>query len=254
MSYNIRYDTDYDNENSWDKRKPDLINLIARYKPDIFGVQEGLKNQVDFIKNNLSDYEYTGVGRDDGKSRGEYSAIFYNFSKFKLLKSNTFWLSRTPEKVSVGWDAALPRICTMGVFQNLKTTDSVYVFNTHFDHIGKVSRNLSAALIVEKIKELGLLSKKLVVMGDFNSEPFDQPIQILKMGLDDALFISDNKRIGPIGTFNGFKKAHIPKKRIDYVFSRNLDVTAYIHVDDRRPNGLWVSDHLPVFVEFRSKF
>jgi hypothetical protein len=104
MTYNIKLDYPKEGENSWTNRKPFFINQLKFYEPDVFGVQEAMPNQMKDMDSLLTDYSFVGVGRDDGKDEGEYSAIFYKKDKFKVLESSTFWLSQTPEKVSMGWD------------------------------------------------------------------------------------------------------------------------------------------------------
>jgi len=117
MTYNIRYATVNDGENQWEKRKGFLVDQIAFYAPDVFGIQEGLEQQLTFIQDSIANYVYVGVGRDDGKKNGEFCAIFFNKEKLELISEQTFWLSPTPDKVSKGWDAALERICTYALFQ-----------------------------------------------------------------------------------------------------------------------------------------
>lgn len=251
MSYNIRYSTSNDGENAWDNRKEAVVALIKNYEPDFLGIQEGLASQVTFLNKNLADYKYTGVGRDDGKEKGEFSAIFYNTKSFKLLKSETFWLSETPETISVGWDAAMERICTYGLFEHLLTGEKLYVINAHFDHIGEQARKNSALLIQQKIQQLQILTEPLIVMGDFNSEPSSTPIKTFISFLDDGETISNKPLYGPQGTFNGFDENLIPQKRIDYIFCKNLKyVKSYRHINDKRNNGLCPSDHLPIYMEF----
>ena len=160
ISFNIRYDNTSDTINNWNKRKASLASLIQHYDADIVGIQEGLHHQVDYLNNTLNGFSYVGVGRDDGQQKGEYSAIFYNSDKFKVLKTNTFWLSETPEKVSVGWDASMERICTYALFENVTSKKQFYVFNTHFDHRGMQARVNSAELIYKKIKEINISTKK----------------------------------------------------------------------------------------------
>src|SRR5690606_31158477 len=112
MSYNIKYANETDGEKSWSLRKDFLTNQIKFYQPDIFGVQEAVFLQMEHFSENLPYYKYVGVGREDGKTRGEYSAIFYDSTQYNVLVENTFWLSQTPGKVSVGWDAAMERVST----------------------------------------------------------------------------------------------------------------------------------------------
>jgi endonuclease/exonuclease/phosphatase family metal-dependent hydrolase len=252
MTFNIRNDNPKDNENSWDNRKDEVINLIEYYHPDFLGIQEGFHNQVAFIHKNTSNYGFIGIGRDDGDKKGEYSAIYYDTTKFKLITQKTFWLSNIPHKVSFGWDASYKRICTYGKFKDKITNDSIHIFNTHFDHIGVESRKMSAKLILNKIAEYGLSEAKIVVMGDLNSIPTSDPITILKKELDCGLEISENNFYGPVGTFNGFNNNLEIKNRIDYIFTKKLKILSYRHVDDKRLNNLCVSDHLPVLIEIKN--
>lgn len=246
MSYNVRYDNPDDGENWWDLRKEETVKLIKHYYPDFLGIQEGLEAQVAYIARHCDRFEYIGVGRDDGKYSGEYTALFYNSARFKLIEETTFWLSDQPDQVSVGWDASMERICTYGHFVDVATKYDYHVFNTHFDHRGPLARVNSAKLIVSKIEELGLDSEKIIVMGDLNCIPDSAPIKVFNSMLDDAGEISTTGIYGPVGTFNHFDPSFVPDRRIDYIFSKNLTVTSYRNVDDRRVNNLWPSDHLPV--------
>ncbi|MBC8767952.1 endonuclease/exonuclease/phosphatase family protein [Arenibacter sp. BSSL-BM3] len=248
ISYNIKYDNTGDTINNWNDRKASLAKLIQHYDADIVGIQEGLHHQVDYLNTALTDYSYVGIGRDDGQEKGEYSAIFYNSKKFKVLKTNTFWLSETPEKVSVGWDASLERICTYALFQNVKTKKQFWVFNTHFDHRGMQARVNSAQLIYKKINEINTSKLPVILMGDLNLTPDSEPIQYLKKNLTDAMEISQKPFYGPIGTFNGFDQDRIMENRIDYFFVKNVDVLSYTHIDDRMPNNKHISDHLPILM------
>lgn len=248
VSFNIRYNNPNDGENSWENRKDELSKLIIKYQPDIFGIQEGLYEQNEFLNNQLSDYKYVGVGRDDGKTKGEYSPIFYNTSKYELLETGTYWLSETPERISVGWDASMERITTFGVFKNKTTHDTIYVFNCHYDHIGELARENSSRLILKLIADKNLINKPLVVMGDLNSLPDSQAIKILNTKLSDSFEKSDYSKTDSIQTFNSFDNQFISNKRIDYIFTRNLDVKSYKIITDKRGNGLFISDHFPVSI------
>ena len=248
MSYNIRYDNKYDDENSWENRKRGVVSLLNFYHPDICGIQEALFHQVQYIDSSLVDYKYIGVGRENGNTSGEYSAVFYDTTKFCIVESSTFWLSETSDTVSAGWDAALERICTYGLFENRLTKNRIWVFNTHFDHIGEKAREKSAELILSKIDELNSTDLPVIVMGDLNSYPDSKPIQIFKSRLSDVLEISGKPIYGPTGTFNGFNSNEIVDKRIDYIFTSKLLVMSCMHIDDRLSNNSFVSDHLPVFV------
>jgi endonuclease/exonuclease/phosphatase family metal-dependent hydrolase len=253
MTFNIRLDTESDKENNWHYRKAKLVELIKFYQPDILGIQEALANQMDYLDSSLTDYDFVGVGRDDGKKAGEYSALFYNSKKFTVIKSNTFWLSETPEKVSFGWDAACRRVCTYALLENKLTKKQFWAFNTHFDHQGEKARIESMNLIVLKINQLTKSSKPVVLMGDLNMTPEHESIKTITKLLEDASSISKSKAYGPVGTFIGFDVNAIADKRLDYVFVSGLKVSRYRHIEDRRKNNLPISDHLPVMVKFISQ-
>lgn len=250
MSFNIRYDNKWDTENNWELRKNKISKLIENYKPDIIATQEGLYNQVTFLDNALTDYSYVGIGREDGKTKGEFCAIFYNTKKCKVIKQSTFWLSDTPSKVSVGWDAALERISTYALFENLETQEQTYIFNVHFDHQGKMAQENSARLILKKIEAINKENLPVILMGDLNVTPEEKAITILKEGLTDAISLTSTPFYGPTGSFNAFKNDPVTK-RIDYCFVKNINILSYMHIDDRLDTNRPISDHYPVLVEIK---
>jgi len=249
MSFNIRYDNPNDGENRWEERKIDLAELIKRYNPAFLGIQEGLVNQVKFIDSVLTNHIMTGVGREDGASKGEFSAIYFDSSKFELIGGKTFWLSDKSDTVSIGWDAALERICTYGIFKMKADGKKIYVFNTHFDHIGVKARRNSAKLILKKIDEIVPHNQPILLMGDFNSTSEDEAIKIIQSYLDDGVLVSKKKSLQPAGTFNGFDKDRELNERIDFIFIKNLNVFSYQHINDKRKDSGFISDHIPVFIE-----
>ncbi|MBU1011368.1 MAG: endonuclease/exonuclease/phosphatase family protein [Bacteroidetes bacterium] len=251
MTFNIRYDNPNDHENSWEFRKNEVVGLIAYYHPDFLGIQEGLYHQVTFIQQHCANYNYIGIGRDDGDKKGEFSAIYFDTTKFSLIAQETFWLSEHPDTISVGWDASMERICTYGKFKNIITNETIHIFNTHFDHFGTLARKMSAELILQKIAAFGLIKEKVVVMGDLNAEPTSEPITLLRKALDYGFEIAEKKFYGPLGTFNGFNNTLATDNRIDYIFTKNLEIYSYRHIDDRRINNLCISDHFPVLIEIK---
>tara|TARA_B100000886_G_scaffold47969_1_gene29519 strand:- start:3814 stop:4671 length:858 start_codon:yes stop_codon:yes gene_type:complete len=251
ITYNIKYDDNSNGKNSWKVRKDAMIELIHKLSPDILGIQEGLIHQVEFLDSKMSDHKYVGVGRDDANRKGEYCAIFFNEKKYKLLKDSTFWLSENPDKVSVGWDAALERICTYASLENIKNANKIWVFNTHFDHIGNIAREKSARLLLEKIQMLNINKEPVLVMGDFNVEDNSKVIDILKQKLIDTMRDYEIEHKGPVGTFNNFLNNQEIIKRIDYVFSNGFQTISHQHIDKKLESGDHISDHLPVFVEVK---
>ena len=251
ITYNIKYDDNSNGKNSWKVRKDAMIELIHKLSPDILGIQEGLIHQVEFLDSKMSDHTYVGVGRDDANRKGEYCAIFFNEKKYKLLKDSTFWLSENPDKVSVGWDAALERICTYALLENIKNGNKIWAFNTHFDHIGNIAREESARLLLEKIQVLNINREPVLVMGDFNVEDNSKVIDILKQKLIDTMRDYEIEHKGPVGTFNNFLNNQEIIKRIDYVFSNGFQTISHQHIDKKLESGDHISDHLPVFVEVK---
>lgn len=250
MTYNIRYATINDKENQWDNRKAELCELLKYYRPGFIGLQESLPIQNEYIDEQLPSYKYIGFGREGEGSNSESAPIFYNSTLYQLLDYEVFWLSPTPNEVSIGWDASFKRVATMGIFLEVMSRDTLIVINTHFDHMGQMAREKSATLLLSKIQALKIENQGLILMGDFNSLPSDQPIQILTNNLKDAFNSSQIKAYGPVGTFNGFDNHVIPDQRIDYLFTQNLKVLSYRAINDKRSNGLCISDHLPVMIEW----
>ena len=244
MSYNIRYDNKWDKENSWDTRKESIVRIFEKYSPSFIGTQEGLAHQIDYMDSALTGYDYIGVGREDGEKKGEFCAIYYISDTYNVIESSTFWLSDNPENVSIGWDAALERICTYGLFEHKQSKNRIWVFNTHFDHMGEIARKKSSELILARINDLNNFSGPIILMGDFNSLPNSGPVHTILKEFKDAFNISINKPKGPKGTYNGFNEDQPIEKRIDYIYVKNIDVRNHEHIDDRLDN----SNHIENFI------
>jgi len=252
ITYNIKYDNITDTVNNWNNRKVAMVNLLNQHQPEFIGMQEVLYRQLEYLNEALTAYKYIGVGRDDGKQKGEFSPILYNADSYEALESSTFWLSKTPDKISVGWDAAMERICTYGLFQDKISKEKIWVFNTHFDHIGVKARKKSVKLILKKIKQFNGDKLPVILMGDFNLTPLEKPIQLLQKKMDDALLLSKTTLVGPKGTFNGFNVHDPMERRIDYIFTQEFDIKSYHHIDERLKSGKHISDHLPVLISAKA--
>ncbi|WP_215224124.1 endonuclease/exonuclease/phosphatase family protein [Echinicola shivajiensis] len=246
-TFNIRYDNPKDAPNNWDNRKEVVVDLIKFHGFDVFGIQEALKHQLEYMDEKLKDFDYIGVAREDGKEKGEYSPLFYNKKKFKVLESNTFWLSTDTTKPNIGWDAALSRICTWAKLKDKKSGKQFYVFNTHFDHVGVEARQESAKLILSKIQEADKAGIPVMLTGDFNVDQ-ENPAYIL---LRDSKELKDcyeaaDVRYANNGTFNSFDNTKTTDRRIDHIFvSEDLNVKKYGILTDTYHN-LYPSDHFPV--------
>ena len=253
MSYNIKYANENDGQNSWSNRKNDLAAQLRFYEPHIFGVQEALHSQLEFLEKELDhEYEFFGKGRDDGGQKGEFSAIFFKTDKLQLLEQGTFWLSSTPETPGKGWDAAYPRVCTYGRFRGKESGKEFWVFNTHFDHVGEEARRQSVQLIHKKISELNTEELPVVLMGDLNLEPGTEEVKYLASHYKDSKKVADHT-FGPEGTFNAYEFNKPVTRRIDYIFTDgDVQVKKYAVLSDSR-DLRYFSDHLAVMVELELK-
>jgi endonuclease/exonuclease/phosphatase family metal-dependent hydrolase len=256
MTFNIRYDNRGDSLNAWPYRKDKVASQIIFHNAHIVGVQEALHNQIEELKDRLPSYKYIGVGRNDGKQKGEYSAIFYDTNRIQILQSQTFWLAEQTNIVGQrGWDAALERIVTWAKMRDKKTKKSFYHFNTHFDHQGKIARRESAKLLLQKVKEIGK-SANCIITGDFNAKPTDELIQVILNNTDadrltDSKEISKQAHYGPTGTFNGFRAKEISDEPIDYIFIKNKVQVLQHATLSQTWGGRFSSDHFPVFARVR---
>ncbi|HTF20923.1 MAG TPA: endonuclease/exonuclease/phosphatase family protein [Chryseolinea sp.] len=247
MTYNIRYDTPVDSANQWGKRTSKVYALVKKYDPDILGIQEALHSQVIDLIGNLGEYAYIGVGRDDGKTKGEYSAILYKKSRFTITREGTFWLSPTPAVAgSKGWDAAITRVATWAIMKENTTGKTFFVLNTHFDHIGKEARRQSALIIKKRGAELagGLPA---IVTGDLNCTREEPPYEAI-MG-SEGLSLQDPAPSPAPGTFCSFKVNSIACRPIDYVLhTAEWKASGYQAITDH-DGKVYPSDHLPVMVQ-----
>ncbi|CAF1032058.1 unnamed protein product [Adineta steineri] len=252
MTYNIRYDTTADGQNQWSNRKANVFQLIKDRTPDLLGIQEALARQMTDLQTALPNYRHYGVGRDDGNTRGEYSAIFYRADRFDLLKSGTFWLSPTPTIVgSKGWDAAITRICSWIQIRDKRTQQVLYHFNTHYDHKGENARLQSSHLILNQIKTIAGTTTPVIFTGDLNATPNSDPYRtiITNTAFKDSYSISEIPHCGPNGTFSTFDVSNKMGDRIDYIFSTShFKVLQHGALTDSN-DGFYPSDHIPVLAE-----
>lgn len=252
MTFNLRYNNAGDSLNAWTYRKDNAASQILFYDVDLLGVQEALYDQMMDLQQRLPGYKSFGGGRDDGKTKGEYSAIFYKDNRLEKLDGAMFWLSQTPDVPgSKGWDAAITRMVTWCKFKDKQTQKIFFTFNTHFDHIGKVARAESAKMILQKVKEIAG-NMPVIFTGDFNATPFDEPIKIIVDAsnpdhLTDSKAISQMRHYGPQGTFNGFESKEKSDEPIDHIFIKgNVKVLKHATLSESW-QGRFSSDHFPVF-------
>lgn len=253
-TYNIRYDNVNDTVNAWAKRQPVIADLVQYHDFDLFGTQEGLLHQLKSLSGALPAYTYLGVGRDDGKEKGEFAAIFYKRDKYKVLQSGNFWLSETPEKPGKGWDADYPRVCTWAKFREAGTGYTFYLFNVHFDHRGEQARQESVKLVQQKVKDIAG-SAPVILTGDFNFSQKDEKYTAMRTGSNlTAAYLLAEKRYAHRGTFNAFDPGRHSDERIDHIWlSSGFRVSKYAILTDTYANGLFPSDHFPVVAEIHYK-
>lgn len=251
MSFNIRYDNPDDGINCWSNRKGYVTDIVNWYRPDVCGMQEVLSSQLEELKRTLPEYGVVGVGRNDGKTEGEFCPVLYKKSRFSLMEQQTFWLSENPSVPGKSWDAALPRIVTWAKLWDKITQSEFYVFNTHFDHVGVKARSESARLLHQKIGEIAGINT-FVVVGDFNLPPVAEPITFLSQQYKDAYQASIKRPFGPFSTFNGFQTAEVQDKRIDYIFLPLFASVQRYATLSHSWNGRFASDHHPVYCEFHT--
>lgn len=265
MTFNIRYGTANDGENRWDNRKGLACDVLRRHDPDIVGLQEALRFQIDEFRAAIPEYAEIGVGREDGKTKGEYCAILYRKDRLDLLDSGTFWLSDTPEVPgSTGWGNTITRICTWGRFARKDSGSVFYLFNVHLDHQSQPSREKSAVLLDRRIA-----ARKhpdpVIVTGDFNAGEDNPAIRYLKRqaplvvevsapGGSAGAFIdtfralhADATDVGTFHSFNGDRS----RAKIDYIFIQDgTEVLNTAIVHDNQDNR-YPSDHYPVTAQIR---
>ncbi len=252
MTFNLRYGTADDGENSWPHRRDLVLDVIREQAPDVLGVQEALRFQLDELAAAFPEYAEVGVGRDDGGTAGEYAAILYRADRFEATEDGTFWFSETPDQPgSTGWGAGLPRVCTWVRLAERASRRFFYVYNVHFDHESQESRERSAMLLASRIlRRAG--TAPVVVVGDFNAGEDNAAILYLKGQVEPApeLRLLDSFRVlhpdsSEVGTFNGFSGATSGSKIDGILVSSDWEVESAAIVRTSR-RGRFPSDHFPV--------
>ncbi|MGZ3768778.1 MAG: endonuclease/exonuclease/phosphatase family protein [Bdellovibrio sp.] len=248
MTFNIRcgYCEDPSSMNHWNNRKFLVTDVINKAAPDLIGLQEAEHFQILDLAALLKDYDWIGVGRDDGKEGGEATAIFYRRNRFSLLNQKTLWLSQTPDVVSRGWDGKCNRTVTMlKLKDNYSNGREFYYYNTHLDHMGEQARYEGLRLIVRLINS-NTENLPVVLTGDFNFTRDYPAYGIISSRLLDAQFISQTPHGGGNQTFNGFGSDMNPNNKIDYIFVSDAWNVLYHYISNQTYDGRYPSDHFPV--------
>ena len=270
MSFNIRCGSceDTSDVNYWSERKGRVFQLFKKYDPDIIGLQEAEIWQIKDIEKEFEEYKWIGAGRDDGKESGEFTAVFYKWKRFNPWENDTYWLSKTPDVPSKGWDAALNRTVTEVLFRDHKSELNFGFFNTHLDHMGKIARIESAKILRKRTSEYSGGYLPVILTGDFNFDENAENYKILTSGelemeelnpsvkyepLLNAQYISEKPHYGGKITFNAFGKKTDIESPIDFIFvNRYVKVLTHRVIDDTL-EGLYPSDHFPVLVDILLK-
>jgi len=260
MTFNIRYGTANDGENQWKNRKEMVFDVIRNHPSDVVGLQEALRFQIDAIREAHPIYGEIGVAREDGYEEGEYSSVLYRTDRFGVGESGTFWFSDTPEIAgSNTWGAACVRICSWARLIDTKTGKAFYIYNLHLDHVSQPSREKSAVLLVERIKNRSF-KDPFVVTGDFNVGESNSVVKYLK-GESDLDLGTGQKAVNPVrmvdtfrvlhpniidvGTFNRFRGIKQGEK-IDYVLTLPTVKVLEAQILYDNIDGHYPSDHFPV--------
>ena len=246
MSYNIRLDHPKDGENAWPNRKEATIEMINTLKPDVFGVQEALPHQVQYVSENLPEYASAGVGRDDGVAKGEHMSIFWNKATVEMLEWGTYWLSETPDVPSYGWDAGCRRTATWAFMKDKRNGRKFFFVNTHLDHKGVEARKNGLQLVVDKIAAMNPDGYPMVLTGDFNVTPDDECLVDLDKRMDSARKIA--KVTDTKSSFNGWGK-FTPEDSylIDYIYVSGFKaVPQFRTITETFAGKPYISDHYPI--------
>ena len=248
MSYNIRLSSGTEKADSiyhWQHRKEASLNLMHEERPTVFGLQEACPDQMDYLVENLPEYGYIGVGRDDGKRKGEFMSIFYLKDEVELIDGGTFWLSETPDQVTKGWDAQCFRTCTWTILKKRDTGKKFVYMNTHLDHMGKVAREESIKLIVAKAEEFTGGKLPVYITADFNSPTTNAIFKPMQEAMLDARVeapTTDDR-----GTLNCWGTTP-PGVVIDHIFYRGAEAQKFEVLRDKNYGAPYVSDHYPVML------
>ena len=254
MTFNLRYGLADDGDHDWQNRSPGVIQVLQEEAPDIFGVQEALRFQMDFINDQLPAYQELGEARDGG-TQGEYSALFFDPVRFEAIRNGTFWFSDTPDQPSQHWGNRFNRICTWAEFLDRQSQQTFYVFNVHWDHESQESRDKSAAMLTGKMVSLVPAGTPFFAMGDFNAGEENSAILYLRsaqnFGSHQAMIDTfrqlhpNDSNVGTIHHFSGDDQGD----KIDYVFMSPAFPVVDARIIKSQYNGLYPSDHFPVVAE-----
>ena len=252
MTFNLRVRTVLDGHNIWDKRRDLVVERVRAFDADLLGTQEGLDSMETYLRQHLSDYTFRGVGRNDGKQRGEMCGVFFKTARFEMLDGGFFWLSNTPEKPgSRAWGEVYPRMVTWVKLRPRGGGRTFCWFNTHFDAFVPLARARSATLMRSRMEQI-VGDLPYLVTGDFNTTPDSRPYRTLLepehapvASLHDVFRVAHPVVTRDEGTFHGFS-GHPHGRRIDWILASTQFRTVDAQIDRTRGPGGYPSDHFPM--------
>ena len=258
MSFNIRYGTAKDGENAWSARRAMLFDVLRDQNADLVGLQEALDTQIAEIVNALPGFGTIGVGRDDARSGGEFSAILFRATRFTVAEAGTFWFSDTPSiPASKSWGNTITRICTWARLID-RNGRGFWQFNVHLDHQSQQSRERSTELLRQRVESRAFPNEPVIITGDFNVGETNPAIATLAGGRHDnsvALFVDTFRVMHPqereVGTFSGFKLGMTGGEKIDYIFVQPGTDVLHAEIVRTSRDGRYPSDHFPVVARVR---
>ncbi len=252
MTFNIRYGTANDGENRWANRRGFLFDVVRDANADVIGLQEALDAQLQEIITAVPAFAVIGVGRDDGRTKGEYAAILFRKDRLHVTDSGTFWFSDTPAVVaSTSWGNTITRICTWARFVD-RDGRAFWHFNVHLDHISQPSREKSTLLLAQRMAERRNLDEPAIVTGDFNVGESNPAIATLvgprsggaPLMLDTFRVRYPDEKV--VGTFNNFVAGQIDGDKIDYILVPPGTEVLAAEINRINRDGRYASDHFPV--------
>ena len=255
MSFNMRLATPADGENTWANRKETFVDVVKENDPLLLGVQEALWVQMEYLDKALEGYKWYGIGRDDGKKAGEFMAIFYKEDALELLDKGTFWISQTPDKPGLGWDAACNRTVTWCKFRCKKSGKEFVYANTHLDHKGTIARKKGMELVLHRQYELSNKGElPFFISGDINVNNKSEAYKAATTGIDgipaliDACVAAKERDFAQPYTFHNWNK--VPAENgeiIDFIFVNDkVDVQKFKINPIVHSDGKMASDHVSV--------
>lgn len=259
MTFNIRYGTADDGENAWAHRRAQVFSVVRDYRPEVLGLQEALRFQIDELRQALSRYAAVGQGRDDGREAGEHAAILYDTRRLDLLDHGDFWFSDTPEVAgSMSWGNRITRICTWAHLRDRRSGRSFHVYNVHWDHESQPSRDSSAVLLLRRIAARAAPADPVIVIGDFNAGESNSAFTKLLAGGTHApgaprlidTFRARNPSARNVGTYHAFSGA-VGGEKIDAVLVSTEWEILEASIVRTTVQGRYPSDHFPVVAAVR---